>query len=219
MNKTKKLVWGLCFILIGVILGLNTLNILDFNIFFKGWWTLFIIIPSLVGLWEKEFFGNIIGLLIGVSLLSASQGWISYGTIAKLIFPVTLVIIGISIIIKESFKNNELKKIKIDESNPITAIFSSQRITPTNEYKGNNVEAIFGSIELDLREAKINKESLIKISAIFGGVTVLLPTDVCVKVTRTAIFGGIDNKVKEKEDKKKTIYIDATAVFGGVEIK
>mgnify|MGYP007065388295 CR=1 FL=1 len=43
--------------------------------------------------------------------------------------------------------------------------------------------------------------------------------DCIVKVKGTPIFGGISNERKNKEDAKKTIYIEGYAVFGGIEIK
>ena len=47
-----------------------------------------------------------------------------------------------------------------------------------------------------------------------------MPDDVTVKVRSTPIFGGVSNKTKnDSSDHAKTIYIDATCIFGGVEIK
>ena len=41
-----------------------------------------------------------------------------------------------------------------------------------------------------------------------------------VKVTSTPVFGGINNKyINSKKEKVKTIYINATCIFGGVDIK
>lgn len=222
MKKVKKLLWGLCFILIGVILGLNALGIMNINIFFDGWWTLFIIIPCFIGLFEGEFCGNLIGLFVGISLLGASQGWFSFGTVLKLILPVALVIIGISILMREILgtKVEEgIKKIKTEDLETITAVFGGQRVSPEKDFNGSDVEAIFGSVELDLRKTSLKKETAIKVNAIFGGVTILLPNDVNVKVKATPIFGGVDNKIRNNEENKKTIYVDATSVFGGVEIK
>ena len=70
MNKISNLLWGLVFIVVGVIFGLNILDITDINIFFDGWWTLFIIVPCFIGLFKDEDkSGNLIGLIIGVCLL------------------------------------------------------------------------------------------------------------------------------------------------------
>ena len=45
MKTTKSIIWGLALVAFGIILGLKSLKIIDFDIFFDGWWTLFIIIP------------------------------------------------------------------------------------------------------------------------------------------------------------------------------
>lgn len=48
MNNLTKILWGIVFIVLGVIIGLNALDITSINVFFKGWWTLVIIIPCLI---------------------------------------------------------------------------------------------------------------------------------------------------------------------------
>ena len=69
-KKVSNIIWGLLFIVIGTIFALNALEITDIDIFFDGWWTLFIIIPCAVGLiTERDKTGNLIGLAIGVFLL------------------------------------------------------------------------------------------------------------------------------------------------------
>ena len=58
----KNIILGLILIILGVIIGLNTFGITSIDIFFDGWWTLFIIIPAILGLSkEKDKTGNIIG--------------------------------------------------------------------------------------------------------------------------------------------------------------
>ncbi len=74
MKKASSVIWGILLIAAGVIFALNTLNIADIDIFFSGWWTLFIIAPCGVGLFtEREKTGNIIGIAIGVFLLLCCQ--------------------------------------------------------------------------------------------------------------------------------------------------
>ena len=46
MKKAGNILWGIVLIVIGVIFALNALDITSIDIFFDGWWTLFIIIPS-----------------------------------------------------------------------------------------------------------------------------------------------------------------------------
>ena len=54
MKKTTDYLWGLLLIIIGLIFGVNALGIAKIDIFFEGWWTLLIIIPSIFGLIEDN---------------------------------------------------------------------------------------------------------------------------------------------------------------------
>lgn len=62
MKKFGNILWGLVFIAIGTIWGLNALGITQINLFFEGWWTLIIIIPCFIGLFrESDKIGNLVG--------------------------------------------------------------------------------------------------------------------------------------------------------------
>ena len=171
--------------------------------------------------------GDIIGLLIGVALLLNAQGIISFDIIWKLAAPLILVIIGLSIILegnKDSKTNVVIKKINSNdnEKTSVCSAFSSQNIK-LNKEKINNLElnAIFGGIEYDLRNGVIKEDIVINATAIFGGIDIIVPDDVNVKIKSTSIFGGASNKKQLMDDKEKkhTIYINASCVFGGVDIK
>ena len=70
MKKAKSILWGLVLAAAGVLLGLRALDIVDFSIFFDGWWTLFLIVPCAIGLvTDRDKTGNLVGLAIGVFLL------------------------------------------------------------------------------------------------------------------------------------------------------
>ena len=113
MKKISNLLWGLVFIIVGVIFGLNALEITDINILFDGWWTLFIIIPCFISLFsEKDKTGNLIGLVIGVCLLLGCQDILEFTLIWKLLVPFVLVMIGISFIFKDVFNRKVQENIK-----------------------------------------------------------------------------------------------------------
>ena len=47
-----------------------------------------------------------------------------------------------------------------------------------------------------------------------------MPTNVKVKIKSIPIFGGVENKTNTNADENShTIYINGTAIFGGVEVK
>ena len=203
-------------------------GILNINIFFEGWWTLFIIVPTFIGLFkEKEKTGNIIGLLIGIALLLACQDILNFEIIWKLAFPAILVIIGLSLIFKDTINseiNKEIKKLNENKTKDggYCATFSGQNLNFDGEkFSGTDLTAVFGGIKCDLRNAIIEDDVVINVSSIFGGTEIYIPEDVKVKVKSTSIFGGVDEKKKNKIESAEvhTIYINATCLFGGAEIK
>ena len=99
MKKATGIVIGIVLILFGVVYLLSSLGIADINISFDGWWTLFIIIPCINGLISsREKIWYAIGLIIGIMLLLASQGFVSYDIIKALIVPVIAIAVGIKFI-------------------------------------------------------------------------------------------------------------------------
>ena len=226
MKNITNIILGLILILLGVVIGINSLGIAKIDIFFEGLWTLFIIIPCFIGLIKDEDKkGSIIGLIIGVLLLLSARNILDFAIVWKLIIPIILVIIGVSFIFKDTFNkkvNDEIKKLNKNSKNKdeLCATFSSQNVRVDDEFNGINLTSVFGGIKYDLRDAKIKKDTLIKACLVFGGIDILVPENVKVKVKSSSIFGGVDNKSKSStKDDSYTIYIDATCIFGGVDIK
>ena len=227
MKKFGNVLWGIVLIIVGLIIGGNALGITNINIFFDGWWTLFIIVPTFIGLFkDNEKTGNLVGLLIGVALLLACRGILDFDLIWKLAFPVILVVIGISIIFKDTFGgkiSNEIKQLneKRNGENSYCSTFAGQNINFDGEkFTGADLTAVFGGVKCDLRNAIIETDVVINASSTFGGIEIYVPSNVKIKIKSIPIFGGVENKAKTKTDENShTIYINSTAVFGGVEIK
>jgi len=278
MKKASNWLWGGVLVAVGVILGINALGIMRIDIFFPGWWTLFIIVPCLVGLFTNEHKGGaVIGLIVGVCLLMSSLGVMPFGIMWKLLLPAILIVIGVTVMVRggengevadkiakarrdqagrhiveaevvvsdeddedekedegggddndekaegsESEKSEEKVEGGSENNNDeYWSTFSDQNVNyDGKEFKGCKVDAVFGGADIDLRGAKIRNESIVKASSIFGGIIIYVPEDVRVEVASTAIFGGVSDKRKNKvETPKTTLYIEATCVFGGVEIR
>ena len=227
MKKIENVLWGIVLIIVGVIIGGNALGITNIDIFFDGWWTLFIIIPCFIGvIKDQEKTGSTIGLLIGIALLLGCQNILNFELIWKLAFPTILVVIGLSMIFKDTLGskvNEEIKKISKNRNNvnECCATFSGQNIKIENEkFTGADLTAVFGGVKYDLRNAIIESDIVINASSTFGGIEIYVPENVKVKTKSTAIFGGVENKAKTKADENgHTIYVNGTVLFGGVEVK
>lgn len=225
MKRTKNILWGVILVAVGVLFALRALDIMDFSIFFDGWWTLFIIVPCAVGLFtERDKTGNLIGVIIGAALFLACQDFIGFDILWKLLVPAIIVIIGLKLIFGSSFDAKVREAISKFEVNgngtrSVCATFSGANMNADGEvFEGAELNAVFGGVKCDLRGAIIEKDCVIKASAIFGGIDILVSDKVNVIVNSTSIFGGVDNKTPVRHD-VPNLYITGTCMFGGVDIK
>ncbi len=227
MSKLKSVIWGIVLVAVGIIVGLNALGITNVDIFFDGWWTLVIIIPCFIGVFtQKEKFGSILGVAIGVFLLLCCRDILEFSMLWKMGIPVIIVAVGLKMIFGGIFKNKSdkvIQKIKMDGTSipKFNAAFSGTDANYNGEmFYGTELSAIFGGITCDLRGAFIEQDCVINATAIFGGIDIYVPEGVNVKVHSTSVFGGIDNKKhKNAPENAHTIYINATCLFGGVDVK
>ena len=227
MRNTENILWGLVLIFLGIVIGGNALGLIHINIFFDGWWTLFIIVPCFIGLFkDQDKTGNIIGLALGIALLLGCQNIIDFSMIWRLAFPAILVIIGLSMIFKDTFNakiSAEIKRLNVNHNNENSycATFAGQDVNFNGEtFTGADLTAVFGGLKCDLRKAIIKEDVVINASSIFGGIELYVPQNVKIKIKSTPIFGGIENKAKtEATENSPVIYINGTTIFGGIEIK
>jgi predicted membrane protein len=226
-DKFSNILWGLAFIAVGIGFAGNAFGLWDFRLFFNGWWTLFIIVPCLISMIQNGVnTGNIIVFVIGILLFVNSNGFLPRHIVSKLVFPVILILIGFNIVFRGSFKSNyrvNIQKNYVGKDGYIsmTSIFTSHEVRPVNEsVRGGAASAVFGNIQVDLRNAIINQDVTINVTSIFGGVDIFIPPNVNVKVSSIPIFGGVSNKASQCNLVNcPTIYVNATCIFGGVNIK
>ena len=227
MKKLSKILWGIALIAVGSIFALKAFGVTNVEIFFDGWWTLFIIVPCLVGIFsEREKTGNIIGLLIGIFLLLCCQNVLSFDMFWKLAIPAIIVIVGLKMIFGAIFGDKAIKMLETSRKNGDDikvgcATFSGQNLNFDGEqFSGAELTAVFGGVKCDLRQAIIEKDCAVNATSVFGGIDILVPDNVNVKVNSNSIFGGVSEKNhRTAVQGAVTIYINATCMFGGVEIK
>ena len=101
MKNIKSLIWGALLIALGSVFALNSLGVTDINLFFEGWWTLFIIIPCLAALFtvkgDKTWY--LIGLAVGVVLLLSAQKVIDGDRLWAVLLAVLFLSFGINMIL------------------------------------------------------------------------------------------------------------------------
>lgn len=85
------------------------------------------------------------------------------------------------------------------------------------------VKAVFGGAELDLREASLEEHEVeIDVRAVFGGVTIVVPSDLRVQVDGDGVFGAFNDDVSHRGQPgpgAPVVRVTGKAVFGGVNVQ
>jgi predicted membrane protein len=66
-----------------------------------------------------------------------------------------------------------------------------------------------------------DNQATIELTAILGGIDLFVPSDWRVIVDSSAVLGGVDDKHKNAPPTtvQMTLYVKATAILGGIDIK
>lgn len=99
--------------------------------------------------------------------------------------------------------------------------FGGEDIHYGNEdFLGGVYTATFGGLTVNLVNTRITGDVSIDVSAIFGGVEIILPQGVRVISRITPVLGGSECKYPSSNDPAApTVTVNGTVTFGGVEIK
>lgn len=217
-DKFANILWGLLLIAAGVLIGGKVAGLIPFSLLFPGWWTLFIVIPCFISIVRNGFgIFNCGGILFGVLFFLQANGYIVSSTLGKMILPIVFLLIGLMILWNSLFRG---LRHHYRGTKSYSATFAGNTICPTeNEpFTGCMLDAVFGGLDVDLRGAEIEDNSVIEATALFGGMEIKVPNGVNVKLNRTSLFGGASSKVRNVSG-QKVLYVNTLCMFGGVEIK
>jgi len=224
-HKNNQSNWvGITLIIIGFFFILDTFNIMEFGGIISDWWPAVFIIIGLIKLQGQDRGAGLVFILIGALLLLTIHDIVEWNSIWRL-WPLILIFIGLSMIFKGRRAKWKLTNESTtgDEYIHSNAVFGGSEHTVTSQnFRGGETMALFGGVELDMRQAKISADGCkIHATALFGGVEIIVPDDWNVIITGTPIFGGIDSKSRRKSDTNSSqdVHIHCTVAFGGVEIK
>ena len=223
-EKIYHVIISIFLFIVGILIIGNAFSIWKFNVFFKGWWALFIIIPALESfLFQNGKSASFYALLLGVGIILYNQEIINFDILWKTLLACFIVLIAINLFIS-IFRKDKVVKAR-NRSVPLyVGIFGEADEKVINDnFEGCTCISLFGSVDLDLSDLKLKDDIYIKTKSIFGGVDIFLPEGVNVITSGTSILGGTENKVKKSSSKEKkkvvNVYIESFCLFGGAEIK
>ncbi len=222
MKQTAtRITTGIIILAIGVGALLGALNLIPFWSWFSNLWPILVIVAGLfvlLGDFRRNYIWGIAIILVGVLLQLKAAGVVDF-SFFSLIVPIGLIAAGLTVLLH--VQNRPSIKAGSNDVDDISVIFSgSESKNKSANYQGGRITAIFGGAVLDLRDAKIQKEAVLDVFTVCGGVEIRVPRDWKVISKAAPIAGGVENKSEGNEDHKGPVLIvTGTVALGGVEIK
>ena len=221
---------GLIILGLGILFSLDRLGLVEAGAILRLW-PAALIIFGLIKLFQSRstpgrFFGLILtagGTLLLLDRLDFFEFSFSFGDF------IVLVLIGLGIaliwssVTSKKSSTMTLENIQDAESfiNSFVFMGGVSRKNSSMKFRGGELSAIMGGIEVDLTEAQIECTSaVVNVFAFWGGIEIKIPRAWQVEIDGYPILGGIADETKspQGEENLKKIIIRGYAIMGGVEI-
>lgn len=225
-SKISAIAFGFALVALGIVLSGNAFGWWSANLLFRGWWTLFLIVPAvatIVG--QGPNVGNVILLGVGVLLLADAQNVLGGVSVWSIAGPLVIISLGITVLWKGLVGPRlpiDAEGRPLDSGNRVSAIFAgSTAVYNGLPFTGAVTLAMFGGVDLDLRGAIITADVLIDATSLFGGTEIIVSPGTKVELTSIGIFGGSDSDAAPPQQGTPgpIVHVRSTAVFGGLEVK
>jgi len=231
-HRNSKVVGGLIVIAAGVLVLLNQMGF-AFPPFLLSW-KMILIAVGFVMLIKHNFQKTSAYVLIAIGTVFILNDFFPNIIETRFFWPILIIGIGISMIFKNSSSSkkkaqtittqeDDLHEINSEDYIKSASLFSgiTKKVVSKN-FKGATISSIFGGNEINLSQADFTGEAVIDITCVFGGVTLIVPSQWKVKSDLTSVFGGIDDQrpimVLESISEDKVLVLKGACVFGGIEI-
>ncbi len=233
-QQTDRRVWfGVIMVAIGGFWLLDNLDIIPYYIphYLISWKTFLIALGAFFIFAKDKREPGLIMIIIGGVFLLQDLNVLRVRDIWHLIWPIAIIAIGISLILR---RGGHLTSRKHDPNDPNsstidfiddTAIFGGgERKIDSQNFKGGKITAMFGGSDIDFRNSVLAEgNNNIDLFVMFGGTDIKVPPDWTIEVDVFSIFGGFSDSrssaVKVVPDKTRVLRIKGFVMFGGGEIK
>ena len=245
--KNSGRVWsGTIIVIIGLAFLLNNMG-LDIPNWVFSIWTFLLVLGLFIGV-RRNFkgIGWLILVLIGGFYTIDDMGFDFDAS--KYALGLGLVIVGAFLILKpkQSSKNRRAFKDRLkgdfetgnvesttyteadtnaraNDFIDVTAVFGgSNQTVYSKNFKGGDITAVFGGADIIMSQADFVDSVSLDVTAVFGGIKLIVPPNWAIKSNITAIFGSVEDKrahMLPVDQMQKTLILDGTVLFGGIEIK
>ena len=212
-----RLFFGLLIVAVGTVLLLDNAGTLDAGEIFGTWWPAIVILAGIL-----TFAANprhwpvaLIITAVGLAFLLSNLDIVDLG---NFIIPAAIILVGLLVLFGRGLGARTEAGDRVNSFN----VFSGSEIAShSKQFQGGSISAVFGGAEVDLRDTVPAPGAELDVFAAFGGVEVTVPAGWNVVTRGLPLFGGIENATAKDpvSADAPTLAVNATVLFGGLEIK
>jgi predicted membrane protein len=219
---------GAVVITIGIVMLMKNFGVIPFWVqdFFFRWQFILILIGTIAFFTNSNKVPGLVIMFIGIFFLAPEY----FKEFQNYFIPVALIMVGLAIMLRRRRSKRSFFEINEYSSNDpdiidIVAVFSGgERQVTSKNFKGGEITTVFGGVEVNFLNTRIAPQEVhIEVTAVFGGLVLIIPSDWEVVIDVDQVFGGFADKryfpPDHKSDPSKRIVIKGAVVFGGGEIK
>ena len=197
---TPRLIVGVAIALFGVVLVLDRLNMVVADQVLQWWPAVIVAIGALIFAQSRRTGGGINGIIvmiIGSWLLLNTLGFVRV-RFWEMFWPLVLIGIG-SVLVLQALRRRTKEASGADVDNTLVAfaaLSGVKRISTASRFRGGEITALMGGVQIDLRQATIppGEEAVIDVFVVMGGGEIIVPPSWTVVTPLVPVMGGIDDK-------------------------
>jgi predicted membrane protein len=219
---TPRLIIGLAILALGTLWTLDNLNVLESEQFTR-WWPI-----VLIAIGATHFFNrtaNRVGpallMIVGGLLLASNVGHFDID-IGDLI-PLGIALFGAKLVWDALARRSARSGIEHGDStvHAFAVMGGVHWHSTTRAFRGGDVNAIMGGVEVDLRNVQIQpgEEAVIDALAMMGGVEIFVPAGWRIVSHVLPLMGSFENKSGPGNADGPTLTVRGTAFMGAIEVK
>ncbi len=223
---TGRMILGGLLILLGLLFTLDNLGVVNAGDLLDYWPLILIAVGFLKVLQRREDGQRAVGIvLIALGIFFQLRRLNVIDWSLGDVWPVLLIVLGGALLWRAVGRKGQgaPASSSASELSEMAFLGGSNRVINSQDFRGGEVTAVMGGVEVDLRQASISGEpAVIDVFALWGGIEIKVPQEWTVDVKGLPIMGGFENTTHcsvTDPALAQRVVVRGTAIMGGVEIK
>lgn len=217
---TAQTLLGGIIVLIGLALLARSTGLFDVGSLFRFVPSLFVVLGlyALVSSGFRNIVGPVLVVLVALGWQLVALDVLAAGDVLQF-WPVLVILFGVSLLLGQYRART---RAATSDATTVFAFFGgAERRVTSQTFRNADLTAIFGGIELDLRDATIaDPPAHISTTTIFGGAEIRVPREWNVRIDVLPLFGATEDSRPRADEAHEDVDLVLTGfvAFGGVEL-